>query len=82
MKSYLEEGGRKGILAWILSTDHKRIGILYLAAMVFLFFVAVAIGVIGPAGCSNYDDYFWGKGPVGPDIRGANIHGWWRVRYQ
>jgi hypothetical protein len=44
--------------------------------------VAVAIGVIGPAGCSNYDDYFWGKGPVGPDIRGANIHGWWRVRYQ
>jgi len=44
--------------------------------------IAVAMGVIGPAGCSNYDDYFWGKGPVGPDIRGANIHGYWRVTYQ
>ena len=44
--SYLDEGGRKGIRSWIFSTDHKRIGILYLASMVFLFFVAVAIGVL------------------------------------
>jgi cytochrome c oxidase subunit 1 len=46
MSSYLTEGGRGGILSWILSTDHKRIGILYLAAMVALFFVAVTIGVL------------------------------------
>ncbi len=45
-RSYLDEGGRKGILAWILSTDHKRIGILYLAGMMSLFFVAVTIGVL------------------------------------
>jgi cytochrome c oxidase subunit 1 len=46
MLSYLAAGERKGILGWILSTDHKRIGILYLATMVFLFFIAVGIGVL------------------------------------
>jgi cytochrome c oxidase subunit I len=44
--SYLDEGRRRGILGWIFSTDHKRIGVLYLASMVFLFFVAVTIGVL------------------------------------
>ena len=44
--------------------------------------IAVAMGVIGPAGCSNYNDYFWGKGAVGPDIRGNQIYGYWRVTYQ
>jgi hypothetical protein len=43
--------------------------------------IAVTMGVIGPAGCSNYNDYFWGKGAVGPDIRGSNIKGYWRVRH-
>ena len=46
MPSYLNEGRRGGILGWILSTDHKRIGILYLASMLILFFVAVVIGVL------------------------------------
>src|SRR5512135_211489 len=46
MSSYLDEGERKGILGCILSTDHKRIGILYLVSMVSLFFVAVTIGVL------------------------------------
>ena len=44
--------------------------------------IAVAMGVIGPAGLSNYNDYFWGKGPVGPDVRGGDIHGYWRVTFQ
>ncbi|MBN2243711.1 MAG: cbb3-type cytochrome c oxidase subunit I [Acidobacteria bacterium] len=44
--SYLEEGKRKGIAGWILSTDHKRVGILYLASMLSLFFVAVVFGVL------------------------------------
>ncbi len=43
-RSFLEAGDRKGILAWILSTDHKRIGILYLTVMVTLFLVATTIG--------------------------------------
>jgi cytochrome c oxidase subunit 1 len=37
---------RRGILSWIFSTDHKRIGILYLVTMVFFFSIAVAIGVL------------------------------------
>jgi cytochrome c oxidase subunit I len=45
-RGFLEEGERKGILGWILSTDHKRIGILYLACMVFLFLIAVSIAVL------------------------------------
>jgi cytochrome c oxidase subunit 1 len=36
----------KGILSWILSTDHKRIGILYLATMLVFFFTAAVLGVL------------------------------------
>lgn len=45
-RGYLDEGGRGGVLGWLLSTDHKRIGVLYLASMLAMFFVAVAIGVL------------------------------------
>jgi hypothetical protein len=41
--------------------------------------VAAVIGALGPGGIACYDDYFWGRGPVGPDLRGANLRGWWRV---
>jgi hypothetical protein len=41
---------------------------------------SVVMGVIGPNGLSNYNDYFHGKGPVGPDLRGANKLGYWSVR--
>lgn len=36
----------RGILAWILTTDHKRIGILYLMTMTVFFFVAVSLGFL------------------------------------
>ncbi|MBI5240788.1 MAG: cbb3-type cytochrome c oxidase subunit I [Elusimicrobia bacterium] len=42
--SYLDRQGG-GLLSWIASTDHKRIGLLYLALMTVFFFVAVGIGV-------------------------------------
>jgi len=45
-RGFLAAGDRKGILAWILSTDHKRIGILYLGTMVSLFLAAMIIGVL------------------------------------
>ncbi len=43
---YHAGGTRPWILSWILSTDHKRIGILYLVTMAFFFFLAVAFGVL------------------------------------
>ncbi len=44
--------------------------------------IAVAIGVIGPGGCHNVNDYFHGRGPVGPDIRKAQVQGCWRFDFQ
>jgi cytochrome c oxidase subunit 1 len=37
---------RKGILSWILTTDHKRIGILYLGTILVFFFAAVVLGFL------------------------------------
>jgi cytochrome c oxidase subunit 1 len=42
---YEETGGRSGIFKWLLSTDHKRIGIMYLMSMLTFFLVAVFIGI-------------------------------------
>lgn len=36
----------KGILSWLLTTDHKRIGIMYLVTILFFFLVGVVIGVL------------------------------------
>ena len=45
--SYLEyRGVRRGIAAWVLSTDHKRIGILYLTSLLTFFVVGALIGVL------------------------------------
>jgi len=41
--------------------------------------VWASMGVISAAGLVNYDDYFWGKGSVGPDIPAAQITGYWRL---
>ncbi|MCK4749191.1 MAG: cbb3-type cytochrome c oxidase subunit I, partial [Bacteroidales bacterium] len=46
-KTYLEEdGGRKGIFKWILSTDHKRIALLYLYSMMGWFTIGVVLGLL------------------------------------
>jgi cytochrome c oxidase subunit 1 len=45
--SFLTGGGRyKGLRGWIFSTDHKRIGILYLASVLTFFAAAVIIGLL------------------------------------
>ncbi len=48
-KTFYEEGTTKaksGISAWIFSTDHKRIGLMYLTAIAFFFSVAVILGLL------------------------------------
>ena len=45
--NYLEYKGRfKGIAAWIFSTDHKRIGLLYLFSIMTFFIVGAILGVL------------------------------------
>lgn len=45
--SYLDYQGKyKGILGWILSTDHKRIGLLYLISLSIFFIAGVVFGVL------------------------------------
>ena len=43
---YEHKGQYHGILAWILSTDHKRIGLLYLFSILPFFFTAVTLGFL------------------------------------
>jgi cytochrome c oxidase subunit 1 len=38
------QGKYSGILSWIFSTDHKRIGLLYLTSIMAFFLVGVALG--------------------------------------
>ncbi|MCW8850391.1 MAG: cbb3-type cytochrome c oxidase subunit I, partial [Melioribacteraceae bacterium] len=48
-KSYLEEGTTKkatGLASWLFSTDHKRIGMMYLISISIFFFVGVILGVL------------------------------------
>jgi cytochrome c oxidase subunit I len=43
--SYLVSTGKyKGLLGWLTSTDHKRIGLMYMYAMMVFFLVGVSLG--------------------------------------
>ena len=45
--SFLDyQGKHKGLKGWLLSTDHKRIGILYLFALISFFAVGVTFGFL------------------------------------
>ena len=35
---------RKGVASWLLTTDHKRISILYLSSMMTFFLVGMTLG--------------------------------------
>src|SRR6266704_2219379 len=54
-KNYLTEGGRT-LASWLLTTDHKRIGLLYLYSILFYFLIAaiaaalIRIELITPQG--------------------------------
>lgn len=45
LPNYLEYQGKyKGIMGWLTSTDHKRIGLMYMWAMMVFFLVGVLLG--------------------------------------
>ena len=44
--SFWNDTGRSGITAWIFSTDHKRIGLLYFWSVLSFFLIAVVLGVL------------------------------------
>ncbi len=45
--NFLESApGREGITSWIFSTDHKRIGLLYLTLIMVMFITATILGLI------------------------------------
>ncbi|MCU7851966.1 MAG: hypothetical protein KZQ80_07115 [Candidatus Thiodiazotropha sp. (ex Monitilora ramsayi)] len=37
------------------------------------------MGVISNGNLSNYNDHYWGKGSVGPDIPASQVGGYWRL---
>jgi cytochrome c oxidase subunit 1 len=47
-KSFYKQSTNKysGILSWLLTTDHKRIGIMYGVTILFFFLVGVILGVL------------------------------------
>ena len=45
--SYLQDyGSRRGLMAWLTTTDHKRIGLMYMVVMFSFFAVAALLGVL------------------------------------
>ncbi len=44
--SFWNDTGSSGITAWIFSTDHKRIGLLYFWSVLSFFLVAVVLGLL------------------------------------
>ncbi len=43
---FQDTGGKKGILAWITTTDHKRIGLLYFYSLTVFFLMGVTLGIL------------------------------------
>ena len=71
--NYLKYQGKyKGLLGWILSTDHKRIGLLYLYSMMTMFTVGVLLGL-----AMKFELLAPGKTIMGPQAYNATftVHG-------
>ncbi len=43
---YEDKGKYRGLAAWMMSTDHKRIGLMYLGALLSFFSIGVTIGLL------------------------------------
>ncbi|MDR3640952.1 MAG: cytochrome c oxidase subunit I [Humidesulfovibrio sp.] len=45
-RPFFAPSGKGGLASWIFSTDHKRIGLLYLGLIMLMFSVAVVLGLL------------------------------------
>lgn len=44
---YLQQQGKfKGLMGWLSSTDHKRIGLMYMYSIMVFFFIAAILGLL------------------------------------
>src|SRR5512145_534091 len=45
--SYLNHQGKyRGLKSWLLTTDHKKIGVMYFYVIIAFFFIAALLGVL------------------------------------
>src|SRR5947209_11830321 len=71
-ENYLNEG--RGIKSWLLTTDHKRIGILYMVSITLMFFIGgffammIRLELLTPAGdlvtSETYNKFFTMHGVI------------------
>ena len=48
-----------GLKSWLLTTDHKRIALLYLISITFFFFVGGAFAAADPPGAADARRATW-----------------------
>jgi len=71
--SYLSSTGKhKGLMGWLTSTDHKRIGLMYMYAMMVFFLVGMILGEL-----MRLELFFPGQQYYGPQTYNAffTLHG-------
>ena len=70
--SFWNDTGKSGVAAWIFSTDHKRIGLLYLYSVLAFFLVGMTLG-----GLLRIELMAPGRTIVGPQTYNAlfTVHG-------
>jgi hypothetical protein len=62
------------VQSWLSAASATDIGTAAAMGPMTNVDVGVTLGVC------NYDDYYWGRGPVGPTIPRNMIHGWWYIQ--
>lgn len=62
----------KGVWSWLITTDHKRIGLMYLFSILFWFLLAILLG-----GLLRLELMFPGETVIGPEIYNSmfTLHG-------
>ena len=65
------------MLGYFVFPSHSIVNAWFSAANAHGTGTPAAMGPIGPGGVWDYNDYYWGRGSVGPTIPASQIKGWW-----